>query len=93
VLHLRVPEVVEEASTVTEHQRNDVQLKFVQQSRCQVPLPDLSISHDIPVPAAKQNSAARPGSVLKFATSAARDDPVGSAICVGKREGSSIVRF
>jgi hypothetical protein len=93
VLHLRVPEVVEEASTVTEHQRNDVQLKFVQQSRCQVPLPDLSISHDIPVPAAKQNSAARPGSVLKFATSAACDDPVGSAICVGKREGSSIVWF
>jgi hypothetical protein len=43
VLHLRVPEVVEEASTVTEHQRNDVQLKFVQQSRCQVLLPDLSI--------------------------------------------------
>lgn len=70
VLHLRVPEVVEEASTLTEHQRNDVQLKFVQQSRCQVLLPDLSISRDIPVPAAKQNSPARPGSVLKFAKSA-----------------------
>ena len=67
-LHLHVQEVVEEASTVTEHHRNDVELKFVQQSRCQVLLPDLSISHDIPVPAAKQNSAARPGSVLKFAT-------------------------
>jgi hypothetical protein len=65
-LHLRVPEVVDEASTVTEHHRNDVELKFVQQSRCQVLLPGLSISHDIPVPAAKQNSAARPGSVLKF---------------------------
>ena len=69
-LHLRVSEVVEEASTVTEHHRNDVERKFVQQSRCQVLLPDLSISHDIPVPAAKQNSAARPGSVLKFARSA-----------------------
>ena len=31
-LRLRVPEVVEEASTVTEHHRNDVELKFVQQS-------------------------------------------------------------
>jgi hypothetical protein len=35
-LHLRVPEVVEEASTVPEHHGNDVELKFVQQSRCQV---------------------------------------------------------
>ena len=35
-LHLRVPEVVEETSTVAEHHRNDVELKFVQQSRCQV---------------------------------------------------------
>src|SRR5665809_137400 len=35
-LHLRVPEVVEEASTVAEHHRNDVELKLVQQSRCQV---------------------------------------------------------
>ena len=35
-LHLRVPEVVEETSTVAEQHRNDVELKFVQQSRCQV---------------------------------------------------------
>src|SRR5215208_923200 len=41
-LHLRVPEVVEEASTVAEHHRNDVELKFVQQSRCQVLLRDLA---------------------------------------------------
>jgi hypothetical protein len=27
-LHLRVPEVVEEASTVAEHHRNDVELKL-----------------------------------------------------------------
>jgi hypothetical protein len=39
-LHLRVPEVVEEASTVAEHHRNDVELKLVQQSRCQVLLSD-----------------------------------------------------
>jgi hypothetical protein len=32
-LHLRVSEVVEETSTVAEHHRNDVELKFVQQSR------------------------------------------------------------
>ncbi len=44
-----------------------MELKFVQQSRCQVLLTDLSISHDIPVPAAKQDSAARRGLVLKFA--------------------------
>src|SRR5438132_1204954 len=35
-LHLRVPEVVEQASTVAEHHRNDMELKFVQQSSCQV---------------------------------------------------------
>jgi hypothetical protein len=29
-LHLRVPEVVEEASTIAEHHRDDVQLEFVQ---------------------------------------------------------------
>src|SRR5919106_6798911 len=29
-LHLRVPEVLEEASTVAEQHRNDVELKFVQ---------------------------------------------------------------
>ena len=40
-LHLRVPEVVEEASTVAEHHRNDVELEFVQQSRCQVLLRDV----------------------------------------------------
>src|SRR5918992_975544 len=40
-LHLRVPEVVEEASTVAEHHRNDVELEYVQQSRCQVLLSDL----------------------------------------------------
>ena len=41
-LHLRVLEVVEEASTVAEHDRNDVELEFVEQSRCQVLLPDLT---------------------------------------------------
>src|SRR5215213_3199799 len=48
-LHLRVPEVVEEASTVAEHNRNDVELKFVQQSRCQVLLRDLAAppKHDV----------------------------------------------
>jgi hypothetical protein len=40
-LHLRVPEVVEEASTVAEHDWNDVELKVVQQSRCQVLLSDV----------------------------------------------------
>jgi hypothetical protein len=35
-LHFGVPEVVEEASTVAEQDRNDVELEFVQQSRCQV---------------------------------------------------------
>ena len=40
-LHLRVPEVVEEASTVAEQHRDDVELKFVQQSRCQVLLGDV----------------------------------------------------
>src|SRR2546426_2147904 len=48
-LHLRAPEVVEEASTVAEHHRNDVELKFVQQSRCQVLLSDVGASpkHDV----------------------------------------------
>src|SRR6267378_1212246 len=48
-LHLRVPEVVEEASTVAEHHRNDVELKFVQQSRCQVLLSDVGAApkHDV----------------------------------------------
>src|SRR5437764_10006016 len=48
-LHLRVPEVVEEASTVAEQHRNDVELKFVQQSRCQVLLRDVSAApkHDV----------------------------------------------
>src|SRR2546421_259362 len=41
-LHFRVPEVVEEASTVAEHHRNHVELKFVQQSRCQVLPSDVS---------------------------------------------------
>ena len=35
-LHLRIAEVVEGASTVAEHHRNDVEFEFVQQSRCQV---------------------------------------------------------
>jgi hypothetical protein len=48
-LHLRVPEVVEEAGTVAEHHRNDVELKFVQQSRCQVLLSDVGSApkHDV----------------------------------------------
>jgi hypothetical protein len=29
-LHLRAPEVAEEASTVAEHHRNDMELEFVQ---------------------------------------------------------------
>src|SRR5438552_15637865 len=41
-LHLRVPEVVEEASTVAEQHRKDVELKFVLQSRCQSMLRDVS---------------------------------------------------
>jgi hypothetical protein len=48
-LHLRGPEVVEEASTVAEHHWNDVELKLVQQSRCQVLLSDLGAAprHDV----------------------------------------------
>ena len=48
-LHLRVPEVVEEASTVAEQHWNDVELKLVQQSRCQVLLSDLGAApkHDV----------------------------------------------
>src|SRR6266496_429644 len=48
-LHLRGPEVVEEASTVAEQYWNDVQLKLVQQSRCQVLLSDLGAApkHDV----------------------------------------------
>ena len=40
-LHLRIPEVVEQASTVAEQYRNDVQFELVQQSRCQVLLSDV----------------------------------------------------
>jgi hypothetical protein len=72
-----------------------VQLKFVQQSRCQVPLPDLSISHDIPVPGAKQNSAARPGSVLKFARNASNEFSLGfagSESPAGRANGDKRVR-
>src|SRR2546426_562645 len=55
-LHLRVPEVVEKTSTVAEHHRNDVELKFVQQSRCQVlpsdvgaaPKPDVFAAGGLP---------------------------------------------
>src|SRR3954470_14661541 len=48
-LHLRAPEVVEEASTVAEHDRNDVELEFVQQSRCQVLPSDVGAApkHDV----------------------------------------------
>src|ERR1700730_898732 len=48
-LHLRVPEVVEEASTVAEQHRDDVELKFVEQSRCQVLLSDVGAApkHDV----------------------------------------------
>jgi hypothetical protein len=41
-LHLRVPEVVEEASTVAEQHWNNVELKLVQQPRCQVLLSDVA---------------------------------------------------
>ena len=40
-LHLRVPEVVEEASTVAEQHRYDVELRFVQQSHCHALLRDV----------------------------------------------------
>src|SRR5207249_3360523 len=40
-LHLRVLEVVEEAGTVAEQYWNDVELKLVQQSRCEVLVSDL----------------------------------------------------
>ena len=40
-LPFRVPEVVEEASTVAEQRRDDVEPKFVEQSRCQVLLSDV----------------------------------------------------
>jgi hypothetical protein len=33
-LHFSVPVVVEEASTVAEQHRDDVELEFVEQSRC-----------------------------------------------------------
>ncbi len=48
-LYLRVPQVVEEASTVAEHHWNDVELKFVQQSRRQVLVSDLGAApkHDV----------------------------------------------
>ena len=40
--HIRVPEVVQEARTATEQQRNDVPLELIQQSRCQVLLSDVA---------------------------------------------------
>ena len=40
-LHLRVPEVAEDASTLAEQDWNNVELKLVQQSRCQVLLSDV----------------------------------------------------
>src|SRR5204862_5656964 len=48
-LHLRVPEVVEEASTVAEQHWNNVELKFVEQSRCQVLPSDVGAApkHDV----------------------------------------------
>jgi hypothetical protein len=48
-LHLRVPEVVEEASTVAEQHWNNVELKLVQQSRCQVLRSDVAAApkHDV----------------------------------------------
>jgi len=47
--HIRVPEVVEEARTATEQHRNDVQLKLVQQPRCQVLPSDMAATpeHDV----------------------------------------------
>src|SRR3977135_2158241 len=48
-LHLRVPEVVEEATAVAEQHGNDVELELVQQSCCQVLLSDLGAApkHDV----------------------------------------------
>src|SRR6266536_5169119 len=48
-LHLRAAEVVEEASTVAEQYWYDVQLKLVQESRCQVLVSDLGAApkHDV----------------------------------------------
>src|SRR4051795_9331640 len=48
-LHLRGPEVVKEASTVAEQYWNDVELKYVQQSRCQVLPSDVGAApkHDV----------------------------------------------
>jgi hypothetical protein len=48
-VHLRVPEVIEETSTVAEHHRIDVELKLVQQSGRQVLLGDLGAApkHDV----------------------------------------------
>ena len=48
-LYLCVPEVVEETSTVAEHHGNDVELEFVQQSRCQILVSDLGSApkHDV----------------------------------------------
>src|SRR5438093_7016607 len=48
-LHLGAPEVVEEASTVAEQHWNNVELKLVQQSRCQVLLSDVAAApkHDV----------------------------------------------
>ncbi len=47
--HPRVPEVVEDASTVAEQHWNNVELELVQQSRCQVLLSDVAAApkHDV----------------------------------------------
>ena len=51
-LHLRVPEVVEEASAVAEQHWSNVELELVQQSRCQVLVRDLGAApkHDVFAP-------------------------------------------
>src|SRR5207247_1479891 len=48
-LYRRVPEVAEDASTVAEQHRNNVELKLVQQFRCQVLLNDVAVApkHDV----------------------------------------------
>jgi hypothetical protein len=48
-LHLRVPEVVEEANTVAEQHWNNVELKLVEQSRCEVLLNNVAAApkHDV----------------------------------------------
>src|SRR5215211_31098 len=48
-LHIGIPEVVEEASTVAEQHRDDVKLEFVEQTRRQVLLSDVGAApkHDV----------------------------------------------